>query len=121
MSRFLFSSSCSIYGAAGEDSLNEEAKFNPVTPYGFSKVIVERDVAALADSNFSPTFLRNATVYGVSPRLRFDLVLNNLVAWALPQERLYQERWNPVASDHSCRRRISRFCVMSEIRAELDS
>ena len=80
--RFLFSSSCSTYGAAGEEMLTEEAKFNPVTPYGHSKVLVEKELAELADDNFSPTFLRNATAYGVSPRLRFDIVLNNLVAWA---------------------------------------
>ncbi|MBK6646980.1 MAG: NAD(P)-dependent oxidoreductase [Anaerolineales bacterium] len=80
--RFLFSSSCSTYGAAGEEMLTEEADFNPVTPYGESKVFVERDLAELADDDFSPTYLRNATAYGVSPRLRFDIVLNNLVAWA---------------------------------------
>ncbi len=82
VSRFVFSSSCSNYGAAGDDMLTEEAAFNPVTPYGESKVLVERDVSKLADSSFSPTFLRNSTAFGVSPRLRFDLVLNNLVAWA---------------------------------------
>lgn len=80
--RFVFSSSCSNYGAAGEDMVNEEAEFRPVTPYAQSKVKVEQDLAKLADSTFSPTFLRSATAYGVSPRLRFDLVLNNLVAWA---------------------------------------
>ena len=80
--RFVFSSSCSNYGASGDQILTEESAFNPVTPYGESKVLVERDVSALADGRFSPTFLRNATAYGVSPRLRFDLVLNNLVAWA---------------------------------------
>lgn len=80
--RFLFSSSCSTYGAAGDEMLNEEAQFNPVTPYGRSKVLVEQDVAPLADDRFSPTFLRNTTAYGVSPRMRFDIVLNNLVAWA---------------------------------------
>lgn len=81
-SRFLFSSSCSIYGAAGDEKLTEEARFNPVTPYGHSKVLVEQDVAKLADETFSPTFLRNSTAYGVSPRLRFDLVINNLAAYA---------------------------------------
>src|SRR5215472_3582833 len=81
--RFLFSSSCSNYGAAGAEAiLTEEAAFNPVTPYGESKVFVERDVAQLADANFTPVFLRNATAYGFSARLRGDLVLNNLVGWA---------------------------------------
>jgi nucleoside-diphosphate-sugar epimerase len=81
--RFLFSSSCSTYGAAGDKILDETAEFNPVTPYARSKVLVEAEVSKLADKNFSPIFLRNATAYGVSPRLRFDLVLNNLVAWAM--------------------------------------
>jgi nucleoside-diphosphate-sugar epimerase len=81
--RFLFSSSCSLYGlAAGANFLTEKAAFNPVTPYGESKVLVERDVSRLADDNFSPTYLRNSTAYGVSPRLRADLVVNNLVGFA---------------------------------------
>lgn len=80
--RFIFSSSCSTYGASGDELLNEDSPLHPVTPYGVSKVLVERDVSTLADENFSPTFLRHATAYGISPRLRFDLVLNNLVAWA---------------------------------------
>jgi nucleoside-diphosphate-sugar epimerase len=98
--RFLFSSSCSTYGAAGEAMVNEEAAFHPVTPYGHSKVLVEQDVAKLADAKFSPTFLRNATAYGVSPRLRFDLVLNNLVAWAFTTGRVYIKSdgtpWRPI-------------------------
>jgi nucleoside-diphosphate-sugar epimerase len=99
--RFLFSSSCSTYGAAGgEELLNEEAEFRPVTPYGRSKVLVEQDVVKLAGANFSPTFLRNATAYGVSPRLRFDLVLNNLVAWAYTTGRIYIKSdgtpWRPI-------------------------
>jgi nucleoside-diphosphate-sugar epimerase len=80
--RFIFSSSCSLYGAAGDDFLTEEAGFNPVTPYGWSKVLVEQDVSRLADSSFSPTYLRNATAYGVSARLRGDLVVNNLTGFA---------------------------------------
>jgi nucleoside-diphosphate-sugar epimerase len=80
--RYIFSSSCSLYGAAGDDFLDESAAFNPVTAYGESKVFVERDVRLLADDSFSPTFLRNATAYGVSPRLRGDLVVNNLVGYA---------------------------------------
>ncbi|WP_447968802.1 NAD-dependent epimerase/dehydratase family protein [Nitrospira sp. M1] len=98
--RFLFSSSCSNYGAGGDDLLNEESAFNPVTPYGISKVRVEQDVAKLADSTFAPTYLRNATAYGVSPRLRFDLVLNNLVAWAYTSGRVYVKSdgtpWRPI-------------------------
>jgi nucleoside-diphosphate-sugar epimerase len=98
--RYIFSSSCSNYGAGGDDLLNEGSAFNPVTPYGTSKVLVEQDVAKLADNNFHPTFLRNATAFGVSPRLRFDLVLNNLVAWAYATGRVYIKSdgtpWRPI-------------------------
>jgi nucleoside-diphosphate-sugar epimerase len=80
--RFLFASSCSMYGKAGDDVLDETADFNPVTAYAKSKVYVERDVAPMASDSFSPVFLRNSTAYGVSPRIRFDLVINNLTAWA---------------------------------------
>jgi nucleoside-diphosphate-sugar epimerase len=82
--RFVFASSCSLYGRADTDApLDESAAFNPVTPYGESKVLVERDVVRLADDDFSPVFLRNATVYGVSPRLRLDVMVNNLTASAV--------------------------------------
>ena len=83
VTRFLFSSSCSLYGAGGDGYLDESAGFNPVTPYGESKILTEQELANLADDTFSPTYLRNATVYGASPRLRLDLVVNNLAAWAV--------------------------------------
>lgn len=98
--RFLFASSCSMYGKAGDDALDETAEFNPVTPYAKSKVLVERDVSALAADGFSPVFLRNATAYGVSPRIRFDLVINNLVAWALTTGKILMKSdgtpWRPL-------------------------
>jgi nucleoside-diphosphate-sugar epimerase len=81
--RFVFSSSCSTYGAAGDDFLDENAALNPVTAYAESKVWVERDLAPMADEHFSPTYMRNATAYGASPRLRLDIVLNDFVASAL--------------------------------------
>jgi len=98
--RFLFSSSCSTYGASGDRMQTEEEEFHPVTPYGTTKVLVENDVSKLADDSFSPTFLRNATAYGVSPRIRFDLVINNLVAWAFATGIVYLKSdgtpWRPV-------------------------
>jgi len=98
--RFVFSSSCSNYGAGGEEMLDETSSFNPVTPYGESKVLTEQAVSQMADDDFSPTFLRNATAYGVSPRLRFDLVLNNLVAWAYTTGKIMLKSdgspWRPI-------------------------
>jgi nucleoside-diphosphate-sugar epimerase len=98
--RFLYASSCSNYGASGSDFLDEKAAFNPVTPYGQSKVDVERALAPMADDSFSPTFLRASTAYGVSARLRFDLVLNNLTAWAFTTGQVYLKSdgspWRPI-------------------------
>ena len=98
--RFLFASSCSNYGAGGQDFLTEKAAFNPVTPYGVSKVKVEVALSGMADADFCPTYLRASTAYGVSPRLRFDLVVNNLTAWAFTTGRVYLKSdgtpWRPL-------------------------
>jgi nucleoside-diphosphate-sugar epimerase len=98
--RFIFSSSCSLYGAHGDDLLDESAEFLPVTPYGESKVLAERDLSAMAGDDFSPTYLRNATAYGSSPRFRGDLVVNNLVGHAVTRGEVYLKSdgtpWRPL-------------------------
>src|SRR5271157_2294315 len=98
--RFLFASSCSLYGAAGSHAVTEEAELFPVTPYGETKVLAERGLSRLADDSFSPTYLRNATAYGFSPRLRLDIVVNNLTAVAMTtgQVRLESDGspWRPL-------------------------
>jgi len=81
--RFLFASSCSLYGAAGSGAVAEDGGLLPLTPYGETKVLAERHLSVLADENFSPTYLRNATAHGYSPRLRLDIVVNNLTAVAM--------------------------------------
>jgi nucleoside-diphosphate-sugar epimerase len=118
--RFLFSSSCSLYGAAGSAAVAEDAEMLPVTPYGETKIAAERELSRLADDRFSPTYLRNATAYGASPRLRLDIVVNNLTAIAMTtgQVRLQSDGtpWRPLVHIED----ISRaFLAMLEAPREL--
>jgi nucleoside-diphosphate-sugar epimerase len=100
VARFVYTSSCSVYGVGSDDFMTEESVLNPQTAYAECKALVERDVAQLADDNFSPTFLRNATAYGPSPRMRFDIVLNNLsgLAWTTGEIKMTSDGtpWRPL-------------------------
>jgi nucleoside-diphosphate-sugar epimerase len=112
--RFLFSSSCSLYGAAGSTAVAEDAEFNPVTPYGETKVLAERELGKLADDDFSPTYLRNATAYGASTRLRLDIVVNNLTAIALTTGKVRLESdgtpWRPLVHIEDISRAFLAIC-----------
>ena len=100
MSRFLFSSSCSIYGDTNQEQLNENAPLNPLSAYAHSKVDLERELSNLANDNFSPVYLRNATAFGISPNMRFDLVTNNLMGWAYTTREIKilsdGQAWRPI-------------------------
>jgi nucleoside-diphosphate-sugar epimerase len=118
--RFLFASSCSLYGSAGSQAVSEEAELSPVTPYGETKVMAEQELSRLADDSFSPTYLRNATAYGFSPRLRLDIVVNNLTAVAMTTGKVHLESdgspWRPLVHvEDICRS----FLAMLEAPREL--
>jgi nucleoside-diphosphate-sugar epimerase len=118
--RFLFASSCSLYGAAGSAAVTEEAELSPVTPYGETKAMAEEELSRLADDSFSPTYLRNATAYGFSPRLRLDIVVNNLTAVAMTTGKVCLESdgspWRPLVHvEDICRA----FLAMLEAPREL--
>ena len=117
--RFVFSSSCSVYGKTEEEVINEDARHRPLTAYSWSKALAERDIVKLANANFNPTFLRSGTAYGMSPRLRFDLVLNNLTAWAVATGRIHIKSdgtaWRPIVHIEDIAR-----AFITAIRAPLD-
>ncbi|MBA3831266.1 MAG: SDR family oxidoreductase [Chthoniobacterales bacterium] len=100
VNRFIYMSSCSVYGVTDQDYVTEESSVNPQTAYAICKTLVERDLRPMADDNFSPTFLRNATAYGASPRMRFDIVLNNLagLAWTTHEIKMVSDGtpWRPL-------------------------
>jgi nucleoside-diphosphate-sugar epimerase len=98
--RFVYMSSCSVYGVSGGDFVTEESPVNPQTAYGVCKTLVERDLRLLANKEFAPTYMRNATAYGASPRMRFDIVLNNLagLAWTTKEIKMTSDGtpWRPI-------------------------
>lgn len=120
VSRFLFASSCSLYGAAGSAAVGEDADLIPLTPYGETKILAERELSQLADDSFTPTYLRNATAYGASPRLRLDIVVNNLTAAAMTTGRVHLESdgtpWRPLVHVEDI---CSAFSAMLEAPREL--
>ena len=113
--RFVYMSSCSVYGLAAADFLTEESPINPQTAYATCKTLVERDLKPMADGHFSPTFLRNATAYGASPRMRFDIVLNNLagLAWTTKEIKMVSDGtpWRPLVHALDIARAIC--CVLA--------
>ena len=123
--RFIYTSSCSVYGIAEQDLVTEESPTNPQTAYAVCKTLVERDLSKMADDSFSPTFLRNATAYGASPRMRFDIVLNNLsgLAWTIGEIKMESDGtpWRPfvhirdIAAAISCSLAAPREVVHNEI------
>jgi len=125
ITRFVYTSSCSVYGVGSDEFKTEQSALNPQTAYAECKVLVERDVAELADDDFSPTFLRNATAYGASPRMRFDIVLNNLagLAWTTREIKMLSDGspWRPlvhildIAEAISCTLNASREVVHNQI------
>src|SRR5258708_38063311 len=118
--RFVYMSSCSVYGVADKDFVDEESSVSPQTAYAECKTLVERDVAALADQQFSPTFMRNATAYGASPRMRFDIVLNNLagLAWTTKLIRMTSDGtpWRPIVHGLDIAR-----AIIAALEAPLDA
>ena len=117
--RFVYTSSCSVYGIATSGTVDEESPLNPQTPYAHAKVLVERDVSSLTADDFSPVFLRNATAYGASPRMRFDIVLNNLAghAWTIREIRMDSDGtpWRPFVHVLDISRAVA--CVLEAPRA----
>ena len=116
--RFVYTSSCSVYGAGSDDFKTETSQVNPQTAYADCKVLVEQDVSKLADNSFSPTFLRNSTAYGPSPRMRFDIVLNNLagLAWTTKEIALISDGkpWRPLVHVRDIAQAI--YCVLQSPR-----